>query len=119
MNNFEIESDSDSQESSSTQEQQQGPPDDGGYDENNGCAGNSYVDEDSDRSDQDCASDTSDHGEEGVDAESFFKKWAGMAFYVGRQLHESENRIRDLRPPASLCHRPRPISERKYWKATE
>ncbi|KAH7950725.1 hypothetical protein HPB52_000179 [Rhipicephalus sanguineus] len=74
MNDFEIESDSDSQESSSTQEQQQGPPDDGGYDENYGFEGNSDVDEDSYRSDQDCASDASDYGEEGEDVESFFKK---------------------------------------------
>ncbi|XP_049271856.1 uncharacterized protein LOC125758568 [Rhipicephalus sanguineus] len=44
---------------------------------------------------------------------------SGMAFYIGRQLQEVEHRIRDLRPPVSFCRLPRPISERKYWKATE
>ncbi|KAL1468326.1 hypothetical protein MTO96_041555 [Rhipicephalus appendiculatus] len=74
MDDSEVESDSDGQGSSTTQEQQQGPPDDGGYDENNDFEGNSDVSEDSDRSDQDCASDASDHGEEDDDVESFFKK---------------------------------------------
>ncbi|KAL1418328.1 hypothetical protein MTO96_025974 [Rhipicephalus appendiculatus] len=74
MDDSEVESDSDGQGSSTTEEQQQGPPDDDGYDENHGFEGNSDVSEDSDRSDQDCASDASDHGEEDDDVESFFKK---------------------------------------------
>ncbi|XP_072145539.1 uncharacterized protein [Dermacentor andersoni] len=44
---------------------------------------------------------------------------AGTPFYIGRHIQEVENRIRDLKPPASFCRLPRPIGERKYWKATE
>ncbi|XP_077514328.1 uncharacterized protein LOC144125105 [Amblyomma americanum] len=43
----------------------------------------------------------------------------GKAFHIGRNFHELERRIKVLRPPISFCRLPRPISERKNWKATE
>lgn len=44
---------------------------------------------------------------------------AEQKYKVKKQLTELETRIKRLKPPNSFCRLPRPIKERKNWKATE
>ena len=54
-------------------------------------------------------------------SELWFSSPAASLFYIGspRIISLLDRRLKSIQPPSNIARAPRPISERKYWKASE